>query len=390
MNKVRKIIRKIPGLAGIAKVFYDARQERNLMSRVRKLLAKGWLPYTKKAPAKYSVGYEPTIRCNLRCKMCYQAQTRALRQDELTPEQAQAMFEKLKGKTKEIKLVGGEPFVRTDIFDLITFWDQQNIRVILQTNCTLINERNIDILKKFKSVSDILTSLDGPPALHDTVRGVPGSFERFKKAIELLKGQMPQAGITVFATLLVWDNLDKFFELLDVCKSLGLATLNIIFEQVYTDEEVESTQNIFQEVFGWPADDYRLNTQTREKLWPKGLTAKELKQKLAKIRRYGLKKGCFVNFVPFNYYYDPAKYLGEKPGQPFCLKLLSSGLRINQKGEVIWCDVIEKSFGNLLEKSPDEIWLSDEYQKFREYLFKHSLPICGRCCKAVYLPNNKK
>ena len=26
---------------------------------------------------KYSVGYEPTIRCNLKCKMCYQGQTRS-------------------------------------------------------------------------------------------------------------------------------------------------------------------------------------------------------------------------------------------------------------------------------------------------------------------------
>ena len=83
-----------------------------------------------------------------------------------------------------------------------------------------------------------------------------------------------------------------------------------------------------------------------------------------------MRKNCFVNFVPFNYYKNLDKYLGVKKTRAFCHKLLVPELRINQTGDVIWCDVIEKSFGNLLEKAPDEIWLSPEYQKFRKHLFE--------------------
>jgi hypothetical protein len=154
---------------------------------------------------------------------------------------------------------------------------------------------------------------------------------------------------------------------------------------------------MFKQIFDWEEGQYRLNTQIRQPLFPEGFSAQEFKKKLSAVRKYGFKKGCFVNFVPFDYYLHPERYIAgglasPKPGEggtgrAFCLKLLAPELRINQKGEVIWCDVIEKSFGSLLEKTPDEIWLSPEFQKFRKFLHKNSFPICRRCCKANYVNN---
>jgi len=385
LTKFKKNIRKIPVVSGLAKLVYDWRQEKRLRKKVAGFLATGSPPYVSIAPPQYTVGYEPTIRCNLRCKMCYQGQTRALRRSELGTDEVMEIFEKLKRKTATIKLVGGEPMVRDDILKLLNFWYKNNTRTILQTNCTLINANNIKTIKQLTNITDVLTSLDGPPELHDVIRGVPGAFDKLKQAIELLKKSRPDIPITVFATILPWDNLDDLLRLIDVVKGLGLGTLNLIFEQVYSAEEVRAAKNVFTNIFGWSEDNYRLNTQVKESFFPVGFSAAKFKNKLKEARFYGLKKGCFVNFVPFNYYRQPAKYLNGGPGRPFCLKLLAPELRVNQTGDVIWCDVIEKSFGNLLEKTPDQIWLSDEYQKFRNYLYKNSLPICRRCCKAMYV-----
>ncbi len=391
----KKLIRRIPLVASAAKVFYDWKKEKDLDGRVRKFLDNGELPFVKEPPDFYAVGHEPTIRCNLRCKMCYQGATRSLRQEELGTEGILTMYGTLKGRVKEIKLVGGEPFMRSDIFDLISFWDGQAARIILQTNCTLLDEEKVKKLKAFKNISDIATSLDGPADLHDMVRGVPGTFERLKKAIGLIKTHLPEVPITVFCTLLLWDNLDQLEKLIDTCKELWLGTINVLFEQVYQPKDVEAAKRIFKDTLGWPEDGWRLNTQIRESLFPRNIDSKKLKKRLAAIRRYGLRRNCFVNFMPFNYYKNLDKYLGETPvrpaspelqrGEPFCLKLLSRELRVNQEGNVIWCDIIEKPFGNLLKQSPDQIWLSEDYQKFREYLFKNSLPICLRCCKAHYI-----
>jgi MoaA/NifB/PqqE/SkfB family radical SAM enzyme len=385
-HQLKKAVKAVPIISPLAKIFYDWRRNRLAIIRVKKFIQAPALPFQTESPLVYEVGYEPTIRCNLRCKMCYQGENRNLRQQELSAEQILEVFKKMSSQVEEIKLVGGEPFARQDILQLIAFWDSLGKRVILQTNCTLINERNIDQLAGYKHLTDILTSLDGPKELHDAIRGVPGTFDRLERAIKLLQAKMPKVPITIFATLLINDNVDKFFELIDTTKKLGITTINVLFEQVYSSADVAQAKSIFNREFGWEEGrDYRLNTQIRDPIFPPDTDAVELKKKLAKIRLYGLKTGCFVNFSPLNYYHNLPQYLGQKPSRPFCLKLLQPELRINQRGEVVWCDIIEKSFGSLLDKTPDEIWLSNDYQKFRQYLFKHSLPICSRCCKAVYI-----
>src|SRR3989344_264177 len=385
MKRLQKIIRKIPVVSGFSKIVYDWINERKLQKRIQTFFKAGKLPFSKKAPDEYRLAYEPTIRCNLKCKMCYQGQTRALRRQELNTNDSFKIFEKLKDKVKTIKLIGGEPTVRDDIFEIISYWDKAGKKIILHSNLTLLDDKKIETFKKFENVRDILTSIDGPKEVHDAVRGVPGSFEKMKKAVSMVKEKMLNVPITVFAMMLISDNLSKLKDLIDIAKEIGIGTINVLFEQVYSAEDKEESQKIFKNVFGWNESEYRLNTQIRNPVFPQGIDAQKIKQELAEIRLYGMKKGCFVNFVPFNYYKNLDKYLGLKKTKTFCLKLLSPELRVNQTGDVIWCDVIEKSFGNLLEKSPDEIWLSDDYQKFREYLFKNSLPICYRCCKASYL-----
>lgn len=383
---LKNIVKKLPFINTLAKVIYDYRREIFLDKRIRNFLAKKELPFANKAPEKYSVGYEPTIRCNLKCKMCYQGQTRALRRNELNTSETADIFGKLKGRVNEIKMVGGEPFVRDDIFELISFWDKEGERIILQTNLTLLREKEIEKLKNYKHISDVLTSLDGPPVVHDAVRGVPGAFVKLKESILNLKKHRPDIPITIFATMLLNDDFVSLFNLVDTVKDLGINTVNVLFEQVYSANEIKTAREIFKKEFGWDEGSYRLNTQMRDPSFEPSLEKGDVLKNLKKLRHYGFAKKCFVNFVPFNYYKNVDTYLGKKKAKTFCLKLMAPELRINQTGDVIWCDVIERSFGNLLEKTPDEIWLSEDYQKFRNRLFqKGGFPICYRCCKAHYI-----
>ena len=384
-TKITEIIKKIPLFGAATKIFYDYQREKHLMSKIDNFLKHDRLPFDTIAPPNYSIGHEPTIRCNLRCKMCYQGQSRALRKSELNTNEMSKINECLKNKITSIKLVGGEPFVRSDILDIISFWDHNNKKIFLQTNCTLLNEENIQTLKRFRNIAGILTSLDGTPTLHDQIRGVSGTFAKLQKAISLLQKYMPATPISIFAVLLLSDNLDTFPALIDTCKMLGISSLNVLFEQVYSSEEVADAHTIFQKKLGWQSASYRVNTQLRNPVFSHAISTKELKSCLSRIRRYGMKKGCFINFTPFNFYSNLDKYFGTTPGRTFCLKLLEPELRINQNGDVLWCDVIEKPFGSLLEKTPDEIWLSEELQAFRRYLLRFSLPICHRCCKSVFV-----
>lgn len=389
MLKMKKIIKKIiintPIISSIIKKRYDEKQEKDLQRQVSNFFSLAELPYMKIAPNKYGVGHEPTIRCNLRCKMCYQADTRALRRSELETEQIISMYGKFEGRVKSIKLVGGEPLLRSDIFALLNYLDQRGIKITLQSNCTLIDEKMMDKLAEYKNLNNIIASLDGPEPIHDAIRGVPGTFTRLTKALSLIHAKRPDINITIFGMMLFNDGVNNLYGLIDTAKSMGIDSLNLLFEQVYCRQNVDNAKKILMQKMGWIPESYQINTQIREPEFITDFDVIELKNNLDKIRKYGIKKKCYINFTPYNFYLNLDKYLKQKPVQVFCTKLLSPQLRINQKGDVIWCDTIEKSFGNLIEKTPDEIWLSEDYQKFRKFLFEHSLPICTRCCKAIYI-----
>ncbi|MEA3398221.1 MAG: radical SAM protein [Patescibacteria group bacterium] len=299
-DKIKKIIRNIPILSGIIKKNYDRWQEEKLQMRIREFLAEKELPFVDTLPPFFGIGHEPTIRCNLKCKMCYQGQTRNLRQDELSPAEVQKIYEKLKRRVKTIKIVGGEPMLRPDIYDMIRFWDKLGKRVILQTNCTLITEDSAKKLAKFKNLSDIATSLDGPEEIHDEIRGVPGTYRRLIDAISCIKKLRPDIRITVFGMILFDEGLDYLPKLIKVSRGLDLPSINLLFEQVYCQQNVENTQKIFAKEFGW--ENVPINTQVRDPLFKAREDPKKRKQELDEIFKLSVKKKCYANFTPFNFY----------------------------------------------------------------------------------------
>jgi len=59
-----------------------------------------------------------------------------------------------------------------------------------------------------------------------------------------------------------------------------------------------------------------------------------------------------------------------------------STVRIDPEGNVVFCQLIRKKFGNLLEQPLSEIWNSDELKGFRKTLMENNLlPVCKRCCE---------
>lgn len=380
---IKKIVKKIPWLRYPAKLAYDGRRERKAQVKIKDFLKKN-LPFTQDCPEKFEVGHEPTIRCNLECKMCYQRQTRALRQTELDTQAVLKIYDMIAGKTSEIKIVGGEPLVRQDIVGLIEFWDKKNVPIALQTNLTMVSESLVAKLKQFKNLRAFLTSLDGPKEIHDAVRGVPGSFERLVGAVVKIRREMLQTEVSIFSMILVDNSLEGVYRVCDIAKNLGIGSVQFLFEQVNTIANVGDTQRILETDLGWRKEDYRINTQVRENLFA-GSSSEKIKNDLKKLRRYGATIGCFANFVPYNFYNNLDVYLGVKEKKIFCTKLLNPQIRIVQAGDVVWCDILERSFGNLKEMSLADIWLSKDYQAFRKFLKENSLPVCRRCCKAVYV-----
>lgn len=167
-----------------------------------------------------------TSRCNLRCRMC-SVWENANNSDELTFDEAKSVIDQCKNwGVGEINLCGGEPLLKDSCIKIIEYAKQNNFRVILTTNGTLIDNNMAQQLANSKL--DIVTiSLDGATAgTHDKIRGLPGSFDKIIKGIKHLNLFKESSKLVKVLILTISDyNLDELEDYFHLAKSLSIDAL---------------------------------------------------------------------------------------------------------------------------------------------------------------------
>lgn len=123
--------------------------------------------------------FELTSRCNLNCSFCFGVKETK----ELGLNDAKKIIKKLKSwDFRHIVLSGGEPLLRDDIKEIITFSKKLGLRTALSTNGILLSEEKI---KEFKDYLDwICLPLDGPT---EEINSLMRTRGHFSKIIEILK-----------------------------------------------------------------------------------------------------------------------------------------------------------------------------------------------------------
>ena len=150
----------------------------------------------------------PTIRCNLDCKHCYEKVNRASGKEELGLEAMDRLAERLSRQgMKHCTLTDGEPLISRESIDkceaiISHFWMNYIV-----TNGTM---EIIDF-----PVTYIL-SLDGPPAVHDAIRG-EGVFHRLRQNLKA----SPTDDIYGLCTLNTLNH-DRIADTIDTARDLGL------------------------------------------------------------------------------------------------------------------------------------------------------------------------
>jgi len=119
-----------------------------------------------------------TNTCNLNCKHCYADSKHCQFEEELDTKEAKALIDDLASfKVPVLLISGGEPLLRKDLFELLEYTMENNIRTTVSTNGTLIDKEVAKDLKQ-KGVSYVGISLDGIGIRNDTFRGMQGSFDK--------------------------------------------------------------------------------------------------------------------------------------------------------------------------------------------------------------------
>ncbi len=146
------------------------------------------------------IGWELTVRCNLRCRHCASSAGQP-RADELTTEEALDLCDQLPWlAVQEVDLTGGEPLLREDWPVIADRLRELSIQTRLVTNGLLLEEC-VERLKDV-GVCTVAVSLDGLAPTHDEVRGRAGLFDRVLRGIErALSADLPVAVITAVSGL---------------------------------------------------------------------------------------------------------------------------------------------------------------------------------------------
>lgn len=122
------------------------------------------------------VVWNTTRTCNLRCIHCYSNSEAKKYEGELDTGEALTFIDHLaEFKVPVILFSGGEPLLREDLIELVTYARDKGIRATISTNGTLLSREKVAKLKDL-GVGYIGVSLDGIGENNDRFRGREGAY----------------------------------------------------------------------------------------------------------------------------------------------------------------------------------------------------------------------
>lgn len=281
------------------------------------------------------VSIQLTNRCNLKCiHCCVDAESAANDNLDLTTAQIKSIFDKvINWNPLNIMLSGGEPMIRNDFIELLTYLrEKYKGKIILSTNSLFIHKENVKILTLCCDSFEI--SIDGiDEETCSIVRG-PGVFNKVCKNIQLLK-------------------------------SFGAANINL--SMVFSDRN-----QYLEDQF------YKLN----EKLGTKAVC-----RLFSAIGRGALNKSVFSDKSNEDIYI-PSDYLAEQYDKPFGISFCSAGNRelfIGFDGALYPCpSYMQDEFvmGNVLDCENINDLLKSDKEQYSEYIAQahpQKLSTCSNC-----------
>ncbi len=268
-----------------------------------------------------------THRCNLRCQTCELWQ----RKDNhyLLPQD----YHNLPSSLARINLVGGEPFLREDLLEIIGILKERcpKVKITVTTNGVLT--RLIEEKVKKMSGIGLKISINGVQDSHDKICGVRGAFTKAIQTIQRLKSLgLKKLSITTTASRLNQESLFQVKKLSD--------HLKIGFDC--------SVHNVSEIVFG-----------DQKELLPQ---PDSLKRELEKTRDSYLSKFKPKEWVKA---YSVNTLIDFLEGRPLSVRCLagSASFFLQPNGDIYPCKVLNLKMGNIKQGDLEEILENNEHIK---------------------------
>ncbi len=142
-----------------------------------------------------------TKRCNLNCSHCYRSSSSSAdTSEELSLREGRKLIDQIAAAGFRLLILsGGEPLLRADVFELISYASSAGLRPVLGTNGTLIDPETARRLKESGLAGAGVSLDDTQPDYHDRFRGIEGAHRKAVNGINNLldAGLKTQINMTV-------------------------------------------------------------------------------------------------------------------------------------------------------------------------------------------------
>jgi len=275
-----------------------------------------------------------TYRCNARCYMCNTWKYPSKADDELSP----GLLEKLP-KLDFCNITGGEPFLRSDIEEILKVLRKKTKRIVISTN-GFFTERILQVITKYRDTG-IRISIEGLQKANDELRGIKSGFDHaLRTLLELNRAGVSDIG---FGITVSDRNARDMIELYQLAKAMNLefatATVHNSF-YFHKHDNVISRQDEVIECFS------------------------ELIKELLKTGRVKNWFRAYFNYGLVNHIRGKKRLLPCEAG--------IENFFVTPSGDIVPCNGSDEPWiiGNLKELDWSDIWVGDKIEEIRRKVKK--------------------
>lgn len=296
-----------------------------------------------------------TSKCNLSCKHCLASLTEDMSLDEIKNIIDQLGEEKI----FRINIFGGEPLVRTDLYDILDHIKKYPINMSINTNATLVDENNINELMN-RGLRAFTVSLDGSDEKTSSLMRGEGGFDKTVNGIKIIKKNDGYVGISTILSKTNKQDIENIIKL-----GMEIKADTVRFNALYrTGDAIKNERKLFLDILEQKQMFYEIN---------------EL------MKKYG-------NYVTGSYV-DNVKLIKKWENEPPMENVMhvqpcgAGTVKINIKpnGKITACELMwDNEIGDLRKTSLREFLRHSESLRTYKNSFEINEHHIGDCIKCIY------
>lgn len=297
-----------------------------------------------------------TQRCNLKCIMCKQWREQSATEELETNDWKKIIKDLKKNGIRNIHFTGGEPLLRKDLAELISFSSKNGLVIGLTTNGILLSQEILSELIN-GGLRSIAISIDALNSEYEKIRGTANSYERVKNAASLIAQRRRESKIDAYINFtLMKDNIKELKKVKKFADEVKLPLAICLLDRNSFLFDLE---------------------ENRSKFWiSKQEDFDDLRGALNFLRQEKTKnpKSLIINFPAIDFIKD---YFKNPRQEQIPCTISQDRIIIDARGNLLGGCMSMGSFANIKDKSFRETQREKSYKLAKKNMFYKRCPGCS-------------